>query len=331
MFYGEKMSDLTFNKKALSTEEQLNLLISRGLIINDRRAAVELLKSIGYYRLSSYMRNFQEGSEHLFIKNTEFKDIIDLYYFDAELRSICLEAIEKIEIAHRAAITNVMCTKFDSHWFYNDTAFKENLVTQEKIIDYKQICLDLIRKEIQKNDKEYAETFIAKYYEKYSTPDLPPFWMVVETFTIGSLNRLFTSLKRHYKKEITINIGFKREQDKTFITDAGWLFPLCVTRNICAHHSRLCNRTFRIIPKKYREIKEFDAKTNTFYYIALIINLYLNNISNDMSFSENLIALFNKYPRIEKSKLGFPNGWFGFTITYINKEYPLQHNAQNAL
>lgn len=316
------MSGLTFNKKAISTEEQLNLLISRGLIINDRRSAVELLKSIGYYRLSSYMRNFQEGQEHLFKGNAEFKDIIDLYFFDMELRSICLIALEKIEIAYRAAITNIMCTKFDSHWFYNKEAFKDHISIENDILP----CIkDSIQKK-KNNPDEYAETFIKKYYENYSSPALPPFWMVVETFTIGTLNWLFHNLKRQHKKEIVEYIGFK-EKDKLFVTDADWLFPLCVTRNICAHHSRLYNRIFKITPRKYREIKEFDVPTNTFYYIAQIINLYLTNISYDISFNDNLINLFNKYPQIKKAELGFPNDWHGFTITYIEKKYPLPHKA----
>lgn len=316
------MSDLIFNKKALSAEEQLNLLISRGLIVNDRVSAIELLKSIGYYRLSAYMRTFQDGKDHLFKNSTEFKDVINLYYFDMQLRSICLSAIEKIEIAYRAAITNVMCEKIDSHWFYNKEAFKDNVSIEDDI-------LPLINKEIQKSNKsnEYAETFISKYYQKYSSPQMPPFWMIIETFTMGSLNRLFYNLKRHHKREIIDYIGFKRERDKSFVTDASWLFPLCVVRNICAHHSRLYNRVFRIVPKQYREIKEFNAPANTFYYISLIINLYLKNIANDASFEASLIDLFNKYPDIEKSKLGFPSDWHCFTITYIEKTHLNLHKV----
>lgn len=308
------MDHLTFDKRALSVEDQLNLLLRRGLLVNDRKSAIEMLKVIGYYRLSAYMRNFQYGDEHLFNKGTEFKDIINLYYFDMQLRSICFDAIEKIEIAYRTAITNVMCNTFDSHWFYNQQAFNKNINIEENV-------LELIKKEIQKNNKpnEYAETFINKYYEKYSSPNLPPFWMIIETFTMGSLNRLFNNINQQYKREIIANIGF--ENDKSFVAEANWLFPLCVVRNICAHHSRLYNRVFRITPKMHKRIREFDASNNTFYYIALIINLYLKNISNDISFEQNLINLFTKYPNIEKTRLGFPKDWNEFTITYLEKTH----------
>ena len=55
-----------FNKASLTAEEQLNLLISRNLRVNDFDSAVAILKRVGYYHLSSYMRLFQTGDNHIF-------------------------------------------------------------------------------------------------------------------------------------------------------------------------------------------------------------------------------------------------------------------------
>lgn len=300
-----------FNKAALTAEEQLNLLISRGLLVEDKTSAVDILKRIGYYRLSAYMRYFQQGVNHEFVPNTNFANIIELYNFDEKLRSICFDSIRKIEIAYRAAISNVMCKKYGSHWFYNQSAFKDS----QKILE----CRAVIESEIKKKNSEYAETFIAKYYKKYDNPDLPPFWTIAETLTIGSLNKIYQMISNSDKREIIKYLGFSF--DIKFLAFANWLFSVCVIRNICAHHSRLFNRIFRISPTKQALIKELNTDyRNTFYYLAMIINYYLKTISNDISFEDDLIRLFAKYPNIDKTKMGIPANWQGFTITKIGKQ-----------
>lgn len=325
---------MIFNKESLSVEEQLNLLIERGLIVEDYCSAINILKRIGYYHLSSYMRNFQITENHKFITNTTFSDIINLYNFDKELRHITFNSIEKIEIAYRAAISNIMCKLENSHWFYNAQYFIST--------DEQKDIIELISREIKKKKKEekntttselennkrklkYAETFIAKYYEKYDSPELPPFWMVLETFSLGSLNRLYYSLKYQYKRLITDYLGFT--VDASFVAlHSNWLQPLCMVRNFCAHHSRLFNRTFKIKTKQHKKIAEFlNQKNNCYYYISIVINYYLKTISNDDSYENEIINLFKKYKNIDKTKLGFPDNWSNYTITRINTKNIKQH------
>ena len=308
-----------FNKASLTAEEQLNLLISRNLKVNDFDSAVAILKRVGYYHLSSYMRLFQTGNNHIFNDGVEFADLINLFNFDSELRHITFKAIEKIEIAYRVAISNIMCKKYGSHWFTNKETFKTQIDTNtNQEIDYVQICKDIINKEIKKKDNEYAETFIANYYSKYSEPELPPFWMVVETFTIGSLNKLFQNINQKDKKEIVEYLGFT--SDAKFIRFSNWLFALSVIRNICAHHSRLFNRIFRISPSKHEKIEEFKgADNNPFYYIAIIINYYLITMAQDNSYENDLQTLFNRYKSVNKTKMGFPKDWSKFSINKHSK------------
>lgn len=45
-----------------SYEEQLDLLIVRGLVVTDRSKALDYLQRIGYYRLSGYWYPFRERS-----------------------------------------------------------------------------------------------------------------------------------------------------------------------------------------------------------------------------------------------------------------------------
>ncbi|MGV6827399.1 MAG: Abi family protein, partial [bacterium] len=53
---------MAYSKPWQSYEEQLDLLISRGLAVTDRPKALEYLQRIGYYRLSGYWFPFRERS-----------------------------------------------------------------------------------------------------------------------------------------------------------------------------------------------------------------------------------------------------------------------------
>ncbi len=83
------MEKIKYNKPALNIEQQIELLKSRGLIINDENFAKDILSNITYYRLSAYMKFFQKYD--LFSRNTTFEDIVYLYNFDKDLKSLILK------------------------------------------------------------------------------------------------------------------------------------------------------------------------------------------------------------------------------------------------
>jgi len=98
-----------FNKPPLSISEHISQWISRGLLIPDPARARRYLSVISYYRLSAYTLPFQVGdSEHHFKTGTTFDAVLDLYIFDRRLRLLILDAIERIEVALRARMTNVL-------------------------------------------------------------------------------------------------------------------------------------------------------------------------------------------------------------------------------
>lgn len=58
---------MAYSKPWQSYEEQLDLLISRGLVVTDRPKALEYLQRIGYYRLSGYWFPFRKRSGPLIL------------------------------------------------------------------------------------------------------------------------------------------------------------------------------------------------------------------------------------------------------------------------
>ncbi len=109
-----------------SYDEQLEILKSRGLQIDDEKNALGYLRSIGYYRLSGYFYSFrqfdpQNPNSRLdrFITDTRFGDVKSLYMFDKKLRQLALDALERIEVALRVNIAHTLGQ-------YDPLSYKDN-------------------------------------------------------------------------------------------------------------------------------------------------------------------------------------------------------------
>ena len=289
-----------FNKKSLDYKEQIELLKLRGLIIEDESESAEFLKYINYYRLSSYMRHYQIDKDHKFKDGTCFSDITNLYCFDRDLKALTFKYIKRIEIALRAAVSHHMTTSYGSHWFYDDANYIDPL---------KKIALVFLIKGAIEHNGRYKDTFIKYYYEKYHEPDLPPFWMVVETLSLGDLSKILTMLKDSDGKQISKNFGTQ------FILLKSWIHALTPVRNISAHHSRLWNRRFKIKPKECKKFKCYhdDYAEESFYAQAIIIYVLMKSIEPSNTFEKELQDLFKSY-EINSNKMGFPQEWIGFSL-----------------
>jgi abortive infection bacteriophage resistance protein len=92
----------------------LKRLVSRGLVVNDPDTATRYLTHIGYYRLSGYTRPFQKDTSGQgtsdFKPGSTFEDVLDRYVFDRKLRLLVMDAVERIEVSTRAALSNVIAT-----------------------------------------------------------------------------------------------------------------------------------------------------------------------------------------------------------------------------
>ncbi|MFY8044727.1 MAG: Abi family protein, partial [Rhodoferax sp.] len=99
-----------YAKQALSFADQLTLLEQRGLVVADRPAALNVLGRVSYYRLSAYWYPFRQptpqgGKANDLYSGTTFEAVQALYEFDRQLRLLVLDALERIEVALRTAVT----------------------------------------------------------------------------------------------------------------------------------------------------------------------------------------------------------------------------------
>jgi abortive infection bacteriophage resistance protein len=304
-----------FRKPASSLSQQIDTLKSRGLIIPDEAQARHYLRNISYFRLSAYARSFYQPGllEHQFLPDTTFKDVLERYVFDRELRLLLLDAIERLEVALRAQLANTLAEHHGPHGYLNADIFDSR---------YNHAWL------LEKLDKAFAgreaEKFLVHYRHKYTeAPKQPPIWMAVELLTFKEVSILFEKLKLPLDtKKIEQHFGWKMPVLRS------WFRSLSDLRNICAHHGRVWNREFGSrpeMPKKITQIWPCIPQTipsgsqahpeqgidprRRLYMQLVVIESLMKIISPDSLWAERLITLLDLYPKVSLPHMGFPENW----------------------
>jgi len=298
-----------FVKPALSLKEQLDLLKSRGLQIEDEKRVLHYLQHVGYFRLSGYFFHLLNADK--FPCGLTFSTVFDHYKFDRELRLLVLDAIERIEVAAKSAIFNHMATSVGAHWFMQQELFS---VKHDHVAFLREIESHVTPEERGR----VSHLFLDSYFQKYDDPNLPPSWMVAEVLPFGCVSRIYMNLKVGHKKNISSQLDLHYE------TFGSWTHACSHLRNICAHHSRIWNRKFVITPGEYdlsaphRHV--FD-NNNSFYAYAVLMRILLSIIARGTKWHIRLSSLLDKYPHIDKATLGFPKTWKQETFWGFIKDF----------
>ena len=277
------MSKKVYNKTPLSFTDQLALLKSRGISVTDEPKAISILKEISYYRLSAYFLPYQSVKD-TFNPGTTFKQIIDTYSFDRELRLLVFDCIERIEIAIRTQIIYQMAYHYnDSHWQDNQSLFIKPYYNKIGIkVDPFSEFQSIISKA---KTVRTPEVFIQHYLNNYSSPSNPPSWMCFELLTIGEMSNIYRGLSSKVdKKRIA---SFFDLHPTVFIS---WLHSLTYVRNICAHHARLWNKELAIKPELLLNPTgdwisiPFNNNKRLFYFLCVLKYLLLRaNPGNNLN------------------------------------------------
>jgi abortive infection bacteriophage resistance protein len=336
-----------YTKPVITLDQQLEILQTRGLCIMQPERAKRFLEVVSYFRLSIYMQPFQEmGSDtHVFKPNSEFKQIVDLYAFDRELRLLVMDAIERVEVAVRASLNNHMSNKYQSgmddsalhsdshsgsHWYLNRDLFKGHYNHQKLIDDLskkQQKEASILDREIQKINQSSATSEIKQqriaqrskenyprfYQHHYQTPALMPGWAMTEELSLGSLSHMYQGLvKDADRKAIAQRFSAPHE------VLASWLHTLTFVRNCCAHHSRLWNREVPVQPKIPREdlwnlpkrLPNSQVQPQRRIYVVLLLLAHLmRQVSPDSQWHNKVKALIKMHPDVPLLPMGFTQNW----------------------
>lgn len=319
----------TFTKFALTIPQQVDQWINRGLNVTDRAKAEHFLSVISYYRLSAYTQPFQiPESNHQFKPGTTFDDILTLYTFDRELRLLVMDAIERIEVALRTHITNHMSVTHKApHWYLDNNFFRDQRKHTDLLYD------------IGKMVDRSKELFIKHYQKNYTNPILPPIWMTVELLSMGTISKLYDNLSN--VKSSDQELSDQKNIAKHFNIPAkvlcSWSEAITYTRNLCAHHSRLWNREYRIPPIVPNSPMQWirwpiELKTDNIdptkrvYLLLVTIEYLLQAVNQESTWHWRLKHLLERYPGISKANMGMPEDWLTDGFWRFKGEVPLFHS-----
>ena len=218
----------TYTKKAKTLDEQIAILRSRGIVINDVEKAKEYLFDIGYYRLGFYSHPFEitypelgKRRLHDVRPGTKIEDIVALYYYDFDIRTLLNRYLSRIEVSIRSSITYELSLKYrpNSTWFVDPAVMTSNFINDF----YKEVYRHL-------RSKPTIIRHHNKYYGKYA-----PAWKTMEFMTMGNMEALYENLIFDTDKRL-ISIRYNEPAIAAF---KSYLSALREVRNACAHGSVL--------------------------------------------------------------------------------------------
>jgi len=289
------MSRLPYTKPALPPAALLAHTVDRGLTIVDPVEALHALEYIGYYRLLSYMRPLQQTDAatglRRFVPGTTFGDVLTLYNFDRELRLLCLDAVERIEVALRAAIVSQVAVLEGPHFHLDLAQFQR---------------LDAFVEFYHTTSREDRHLAVKHYRKRYCTPEHPPIWAIMEALTFGALSRLFSGLAIRHRKAVALRFGY----DETILSS--WFRAVSLVRNLSAHHSRLWNAPMHVDqPVAAKKLRCEMTPTDRLYARLVVLASLLEMIGPGMDWKRRLVTLLRRYPAVPLSQMGIPVGWDG--------------------
>lgn len=290
---------MTQYTKTYSTPSQLVILLKkRGLNIDDDAWTENYIRRIGYYRFSAYLYPLLTipKEKHVFKTGASFHQALEMYRFDRHLRLQMFNEIEKIEVAVRSAIVNIVSSETGNPFWMTDPAY---FYDSNTFIKTKQ----LIDNELAKSREDFIEHFRNTYTDTY-----PPAWMLAEILPLGVLTKIYDNIKSN---QIRKKIAHEFSLEVPVFNS--WMTIITVARNNCCHHARVWNRTFALRVSTMRRMTKPWISTpvnqQKVYFSLCIIKYFLNVIAPQNDMRAKIETLLTAYPSIDIAAMGFPHGW----------------------
>ncbi len=285
----------------VSTADQIQSLINRGMAVPDADFAARCLTHIGDYRLRSYWFPFQASRARIasFRPGASFNQVMTLYMFDQRLRSLLLEALSYVEISVRNQWSRHVAQSSSKGEFAHLDA---------SLFDPKYYAGNL--QELERNYNQVRGHGSTGFQSV-------GLWDILPTMSFGNLSKWFSSVAdQKVKQSISSNYGV----DEVILENA--LRNLTSVRNSCAHHERVWNRNVERglkIPQRLDGsgdvARAFNKSCDRKIYNTLVIIIYLLDIiipSGD--WPERLLALLAENSSLPYRSMGFPTGWREFPV-----------------
>ncbi len=266
-------------KEYKSNIDLLNYLLSKGVIVKNKKQALQYFERYTYYSIiNTYKEVFKKNGNY--VNNVTFEEIFALYEFDKNLKNIFLQYSLEIEIIIKSLIANIVTEKYGIKNYLKIKNF-DSFANISSIIK----LINNINQEIQENYGKHLA--ITHYQDKYGF--IPPF-VLVKILTFGQISRYYGLLKQVDRQKVSSYFNLSDKILKQI------LMNVTLVRNFSAHNNRLYTFhskffiSFKLIDKSYN----ISGNSTNIYMIMKCMELLLD---------KNRKKQFNRQVKNEIKKL----------------------------
>ena len=212
--------------------------------------------------------------------------------------------ISKIEVALRVRLVEALLVHGDALILQDSSIFKEKKMYWQN--------MSTIASEIARSN----DVFIKHNFDNHEGE--VPVWAVVEVLSFGTLSKIIKNLKTGIGSAYSIlaaNYQYISRKGNSVNPSqkmfASWVQAVSVLRNMCAHNSRIYNRTIHTTPEILDADKVTPAPAHNGLYQILLAMKYLRSSDKEWTgFVAKLEALFQKNSSIiSLAAMNFPADW----------------------
>lgn len=280
-------------------DDQLEILRSRGLTIENADKAREFLSRNNYYRISGYSLTLRDHD--VFFSSVTFQNIMDIYEFDRKLRHILLSYLDIIEVTFKSFYSYEFSMKYGPLGYLDATHFT----------DEHKYSSTISKVESQKQKRLSSEAYL-KHFITDLNEDIP-FWAYIDLFTISNISILYSISQPDLQKNVVAHYPFKSNKARIFLQQA--MKNMTIIRNLSAHGSRMFNRLFEQRPNLSRADQKLLIKNpdgtldNAHLYSFILIMRQLLLPLEFASLKNDIMALCSQYPFVRMDYYGFRSDW----------------------
>lgn len=277
-------------KEFKTIDEQIAILKSRNIVIEDYNRANKILTQNNYYYLvNGYKDLFLDNSvkKEKYIDNVRLEEIYALYAFDKNIKINFLKYILLFE----NEINTYIAYEFSKSYGHKKYLVLQNFNNISSNTSLIEKFIKDINLEIEYQYKS-CNKMIVHYLDTYKNI---PLWVLVRILSFGKISKFYSLMKQKEQNTISRKYNLRIPEFKIYLQN------LTLIRNICAHDEKLYDIKVksRIFPTCYHErlnIKKnnkYQYATRDLFSIVIILKMLLEQEQFD-EFYKNVIADIEK-------------------------------------
>lgn len=318
-------------KKYLSIEDRIKKLNIQGLRIDSESYFQRKVNEIGYYKLINGYRDVFLNKAKCYYEKTRFSEIVSVFDFDNNLKTITLKMICDLEINMKSLISELFSKKYgidDSKYFQ----IKNFDIKDTKVFSsFKSKMLKEKNKIVKHyNDEQKIENeAVINYHSKYK---IFPLYIIFKTASFGNMSIFYSNMKAEDKISIAKNFNIPSIYLQNYLKNINFF------RNVCAHNERLFTfKTQNAIRMKLysdyykklkivfnKDISSYNCGMKDFFSLQIMLKLltpynkykcYVKQVKNELRVLKTKVS--DTAYRNVMHRLGFVNNWY--RIVNFNK------------